>query len=70
MTRLLILVPVAVMVVVACWGDSRPLPAAVETGAAPEREDEPPVEAGVNAQVTDGGGTVAPAADATRRSPR
>lgn len=58
------------MVVVACWGDSRPLPAAVDTGAAPEREGEPLVEASVNGQITDGGGTVAPAADATRLSPR
>lgn len=79
MTRLLILVPVLVMVVVACWGDSRPRPAAVESGALPEpigrtvplsimvRDSEggPVAGASVTWRVTGGGGTVTPAASLT-----
>ena len=81
MTRLLILVPVIVMVVVACWGDSRPRPAAVESGAVPEpvgrkvplsilvRESEggPVAGASVTWRVTGGGGTVTPATSSTDR---
>jgi hypothetical protein len=84
MTRLLILVPVAVMVLVACWGDSRPRPAAVESGAAPEGEGKkvalsilvreggggPVAGASVTWRVTAGGGTVSPATGSTDRTGR
>ena len=84
MTRLLILAPVCVMVLVACWGDSRPRPAAVESGAAPEAgarklplsilvrngEGGPVAGASVTWRVTGGGGTVAPASGSTDRTGR
>ena len=79
MTRLLILVPVVVMVLVACWGDSRPRPEAVESGAAPDAEGRkvplrilvrdggggPIAGASVTWRVTGGGGTISSAAEST-----
>ncbi len=84
MTRFLILVPVVVMVAVACWGDSRPRPGAVESGAALGAEGRrvplsilvrnggggPLAGASVRWRVTGGGGTVVPATGSTDRSGR
>jgi hypothetical protein len=84
MTRLLILVPVLVMVVVACWGDSRPRPAAVESGAVPEAvgrkvplsivvrdvEGGPVSGASVTWRVTGGGGTITSETGSTARRGR
>jgi hypothetical protein len=74
MTRFLILAPVCVMVLVACWGDSRPRRAAVESGAASDtakrivplsvlvRDGTGGSVAGASVtwRVTGGGGTVSP----------
>ena len=79
MTRFVILAPVVVMVLVACWGDSRPRRAAVETGAALDasrrkvplsvlvRHSDGGPAAGVRVtwRVTAGGGTVAPETGST-----